>query len=175
MIHRTIVALSAVAACTLTFTASANEGWVSIGRANGEGAGTSLSVAGFGASGFGMGLGVVFNSEFADKSVLDYPVPHTNYSNLGVKRTANTLGLDGYYAFNAGGSVRPYVGLGIYSGERKTIAQSNVTGWYYNQGNKNSTQGAAEVGLMGATDSGWLFGIGYHSVRGGNLSIGKRF
>jgi len=164
-----------VLACLAVLATTAQaEAWVSLGRASGEGGGTSLSVGGKGAGNWGFGVGFVFNSDYSDANVLDYPVPHTNYTNLGVKRTGNTIGLDGYYFFSSS-NIRPYVGLGIYSSERKEIARSNVTGWYYNQGDKSKVQGAGEIGLQAETQNGLVFGAGYHSIRGGNISLGWKF
>jgi hypothetical protein len=154
----------------------AGETWLSIGKAaSSEGGGTSLAVGYRGATNLALQLGVVFNSEFGDKEVLDYPVPHSSYRSLGTKRTGNTLGMDALYFINTDSFIRPYLGLGMYYGERKEIAQSTATGWYYTQGDKSKVSITGEAGLQAVTSGGFVFGAGYHSLRGPNISVGKTF
>ena len=169
--------IAIAAGCLLAVTnCYASDAWVSVGKAtSSEGSGTSLAIGAKMNSSFGIQLGVIFNSEFGSKDVLNYPVPHTNYRTLGTKRTGNALGLDLLYFIPAGDTIRPYVGVGLYTTERKEIAQSNVTGWYYNQGDKTKVQVAGELGLQAVTAGGFLFGAGYHSLRGANISLGKTF
>ena len=123
----------------------------------------------------GYGLGFVFNSEFSNKDLLDYPVPHNSYRNLGTKRTGNAIGFDGYYFFGESAKIRPYIGIGIYVSPRKEIAQSNVTGWYYTQSNQTAVMPSGEVGLHYVSDGGLAIGVGYHTVRGTNISITSFF
>ena len=154
----------------------ASDGWISVGKASSsEGGGTSLAIGTKLDSNFGFQFGVIFNSEFGSKDINDYPVPHTSYTMLGTKRTGNALGLDLLYFIPAGNTVRPYVGIGMYTSERKEIAQSTVTGWYYNQGDKTKVEITGELGLQAVTSGGFLFGAGYHSLRGPNISLGKTF
>ena len=175
MINRNRFATGAVVFLAIT-NCYAGDAWVSVGKASSsEGGGTSLALGSKMGSNFGLQLGVIFISEFGSKDVLNYPVPHTNFQTLGTKRTGNALGLDLLYFIPAGDAVRPYVGIGMYSTERKEIAQSNVTGWYYNQGDKSKVQVAGELGLQAVTSGGFLFGAGYHSLRGANISLGKTF
>jgi hypothetical protein len=169
--------LAMIAGLLLTVTnCYAADGWISVGKAtSSEGGGTSLALGTKMNSNFGIQFGVIFNSDFDSEDVLDYPVPHSNYRTLGTKRTGNALGLDLLYFIPAGDTLRPYVGIGIYSTERKEIAQSNVTGWYYNQEDKSKVQVAGELGLQAVIAGGFLFGAGYHSLRGANISLGKTF
>ncbi len=168
--------LAAAALVSLGGLSYANGFFVSAGKApESEGGGTSLAIIGMGSNNFGFGVGFVFNSEFAGKDVLDYPVPHNNYTNLGTKRTGNSIGLDGYYFFGNSAKFRPYVGAGIYFNPRKEVAQSNATGWYYTQSIQSSTVLSGELGMQFVTDGGLLFGLGIHSVRGANISVGKSF
>jgi hypothetical protein len=170
---RIAIAVGLFLAATTCYSADA---WVSVGKAtSSEGSGTSLAVGTKMNSNFGIQLGVIFNSEFGGKDVLNYRVPHTDFRTLGTKRTGNALGLDLLYFIPASDTIRPYVGIGVYSTERKEIAQSNVTGWYYNHGDKSKVQVAGELGLQAVTAGGFLFGAGYHSLRGANISLGKTF
>lgn len=95
----------------------------------------------------GWGLEIVFDGEISGDDVLDYPVPHNNYTNLGTQRTGNAIGLDALW-FPAGDSAwRPYAGLGLYYDKRAEIAQSNVTGWYYKRKEKSALNIGGELGL----------------------------
>ena len=163
--------------CAATASSSFADTWVSVGSApSAEGGGTSLAFATKGAnSNFGFGLGFVFNSEFGNKDLLDYPVPHSSYKNLGTKRTGNSVGLDGYYFFGDSTKIRPYVGLGIYNSPRKEIAQSTVTGWYYTQSTQSAVAVSGELGLQYVSDGGLTLGLGFNSIRGASLSIGSAF
>jgi hypothetical protein len=157
--------------------AHATDSWVSVGKApTSDGGGTSLAIGFKGPnSNFGFSLGVILNSEFDSSNLQDYPVPHSNYQSIGVKRVGNSYGLDALYFISASDTVRPYIGVGIYTNQRKEIARSNATGWYYNQGNKAEVSLAGELGLQAVTAGGFIFGVGYHTLRGANISIGKSF
>lgn len=149
------------------------DGWISAGSAPASsGGGFSLAVASKSSENFGWGLGIVFNGEIAGNDVLEYPVPHNNYTNLGTKRTGNAIGLDALW-FPAGASAwRPYAGLGFYYDKRAEIARSNVTGWLYKQQEKSALNMGGELGLQYLTSGGTLWGMGYHTIRGGFLSVG---
>lgn len=148
------------------------DSWVSAGSApSSSGGGFSLAAASKTSEKIGWGLGIVFNGEISGDDVLDYPVPHNNYTNLGTQRTGNAIGLDALW-FPAGDSAwRPYAGLGLYYDKRAEIAQSNVTGWYYKQKEKSALNIGGELGLQYRTSGGTLWGIGYHTIRGGFLSL----
>lgn len=165
-----------VIAFVFTAYARAGDAWVSVGSASSSsGGGTSLSIAGKGAGRWGFGLGVVFNSEYSDSNVLDYPVPHSSYRSLGEKRVGNTLGMDGYYFLSESDTFRPYVGVGLYTNNKKTLAQSTVTNWIYTQKDSGGVLVSAEIGMQAKTSTGLIFGVGIHSVRGPNIAIGKSF
>ena len=175
MISKKLIAIAAIYAATASSCFA--DTWVSIGSApSSEGGGTSLAFATKSAgSNFGFGLGLVFNSEFGSKDLLDYPVPHSSYTNLGTKRTGNSIGLDGYYFLSDSTKIRPYLGLGVYNSPRKEIAKSNVTGWYYTQSTQSSLAVSGELGLQYVSDGGLTLGIGFNSLRGANLMIGAAF
>ncbi|MDP2829489.1 MAG: hypothetical protein Q8O37_12885 [Sulfuricellaceae bacterium] len=165
----------AILTATLTITSLQvqADSWVSAGNAPASsGGGLSLAMSSKTSEKFGWGLGIVFNGEIAGNDVLDYPVPHNNYTNLGTKRTGNAIGLDALW-FPAGESAwRPYAGLGLYYDKRAEIAQSNVTGWYYTQKGKSALNMGGELGLQYRTSSGAIWGMGCHTIRGGFLSVG---
>lgn len=170
-INRALLAVALAASSASCFA----QFWGAIGSApSADGGGTSLSIAGKGKGPWGFGLGFIFNSNFS-KDLLDYPVPHNNYTDLGTKRTGNTIGLDGYYFFGDDGTIKPYVGIGVYFAKRADVAQSNVTGWYYTQKDQSATLLSGELGIHATTSNGYLFGVGYHTLRGPNISIGKSF
>ena len=145
---------------------------VSAGSApSSSGGGFSLAAANKTSEEFGWGLGIVFNDGISGDDVLDYPVPHNNLTNLGTKRTGKAIGLDALW-FPAGDSTwRPYAGLGLYYDKRAAIAQSNVTGWYYTQKEKSALNMGGKLGLQYRKSGGTLWGIGYHTIRGGFLSL----
>lgn len=147
--------------------------WISVGGApSSSGGGIGLSLASETSDGFGWGIGIIINGEIAGNDVLDYPVPHNNYTNLGTQRTGNSIGLDALWFPVKGAAWRPYVGLGLYYGKRAEVAQSNVTGWYYTQQDKSAVQIGGELGVQYKTSNDRLWGIGYHTVRGAFLSFG---
>ena len=148
------------------------DSWVCAGSApSSRGGGFSLAAASKTSEKFGWGFGIVFNGEISDNHVLDYPVPHNDYKNLGTQRTGNAIGLDALW-FPAGESAwRPYAGLGLYYDKRAEIAQSNVTGWYYKQKEKSALNMGGELGLQYRTSGGTLWGVGYHTIRGGFVSL----
>ena len=86
--------LATIAMCSASISSSYADGlFVSAGRApDADGGGASLAFA-MVKGHVGYGLGFVFNSEFSNKDLLDYPVPHNSYRNLGTKRTGNAIGL----------------------------------------------------------------------------------
>lgn len=175
MKFKNTIASLAIGLITLSTAASA-ETWVSIGKGpKSEGGGTSLAIGFKGASNWGFALGGVFNSEYSSSDVLNYPVPHNNYTVLDEKRVDNSLGFDALYFIDASETVKPYVGLGLYTNNKKTLARSNSTGWIYTQHDTSGVVVSGEVGLQAKTASGLVFGIGFHNIRGASLSIGKQF
>ncbi len=155
----------------------ANGLMISAGKApDAEGGGTSVSITTKSSPNLMWGLGLVLNSEFSNKDLLDYPVPHNSYTNLGMKRTGNSIGLDVNYLFSDdGATVRPYVGVGLYNSPKKEIAQSNVTGWYYTQNDRGGISVGAEIGVLLSSERGLTIGVGFHTIRGANISIGSMF
>ena len=165
----------AVILAALTATPAFAEWWASVGYGPAsDGGGTSIAYSGKSLDNWGVSIGAVLNSEF-NEDVLDYPVPHNDYKNLGTKRTGSTLGIDALYFFGDNPKLRTYAGVGLYFTTRKEVAQSNVTGWYYTQSDKSTSLLSAELGVQLINDSGLILGMGLHSVRGPTISIGTAF
>lgn len=172
-----LLALSTLCAAVLTTPlAQANDGWFSIGKAT-EASGNGLSVAiGMrGKGNWGFAFGGIFNADYSESNVLNYPVPHNSFTSLGTKRVGNSLGVDALYFLNPEDRFKTYLGLGVYYAPKKDLAQSNLTGWVYTQKDQSSTSLSAEIGTLYTTDSKLLVGFGLHSVRGATFSIGKTF
>jgi hypothetical protein len=168
------LAILAIGAAT-SVNCYAGDWWLAVGSAPSDsGGGTSAAIGLKGEGNFGFEFGAVFNTQFSG-DVLDYPVPHSNYTDLGTKRTGTAFGVDGLYFFGDGKSLRPYGGVGVYYSPRKDIAQSNATGWYYNQSDQSSVFLSGELGVQLVTSGGLTLGAGYHTVRGANITIGKAF
>ena len=160
----------------LSASACAEEMWISLGSpTKSSGGGTSLSIAGKISDRWGIGVGIVFNSDYTDSEVLDYPVPHTDYRSLGEKRVGNSYGLDVFYFLTDPAVVRPYFGIGLYKDNRKTLAQSNVTNWIYTQDEGNGALLSGELGVQALTSGGLIWGISAHTIRGVSVTIGKRY
>ena len=149
------------------------DSWLSIGKTPAsEGDAISLAIATKTSETFGWGLGILFNSDLAGDEVLDYPVPHNDYSDLGSQRDGNSIGLDAYWFPLGEQPWRPYAGVGLYYDQRARIAQSNATGWYYTEEEESQVRGGFEIGLQYRAPGGALFGLGYHNLRGGFVSLG---
>ena len=160
----------------LTTPTFANETWISIGSpTKSSGGGTSLSLGGKISDRWGIGVGIVFNSDYTDSEVLDYPVPHTDYRSLGKKRVGNSYGLDAFYFLTDAAVFRPYFGIGLYRDNRKTLAQSNATNWIYTQDEGNGAMISGELGAQVLTNGGLIWGISAHTIRGVSVTIGKRY
>lgn len=142
--------------------------WISAGTESGF----SLGVRG---ESVGLEFGGKQTSEYLDSELLDYPVPHSDYSGLGRKRIGNMLGLDllGFYNFSSWLSL--YAGIGGYVQEIREVARSNVTGWLYTQSRGEDGEFAVSGGLQAFPSEKLLLGIGFHNVRGVIGQVGIRF
>ena len=157
--------------------AFAGDVWLEGGKTSastGSNSTTSVAIGFKGDKNWGFKVGMLTDKEFS-QDYQDYPVPHSSYRDLGVKRTGNTFGFDVDYYFSSEEGIRPYIGLGMYFGDQKHIAQSTATGWYYNQGDATSIKASGEVGFQYKNASGFIWGVGYHSIRGNYLALGKQF
>lgn len=123
----------------------------------------------------GFEFGGLANSDWADTDILDYPVPHNSYTNLGEQNVGNTLGLDVLGFYNVHERVALYAGLGGYFSDKAVIARSNATGLYYTQSDESGFEAAASAGVQFKLGNRFLLGAGYHSIRGVNLQLGMTF
>ena len=162
-----------VATALAIATSSASADYLLSGGSNSDGK-SSMSVGFNGHGNWGMEVGVIFDAEFTG-NLIDYPVPHTLYTDLGTKKTMNTLGLDIARFFEVSSQVRAFGELGMYVETKKHIAQSTATGWYYTQEDQSSIVGAAGVGIQYTSSGGLIVGAGFHSLRGANVSIGMSY
>lgn len=99
----------------------------------------------------GMGVPYTINRDDTPSRLLEYPVPHTNYTSLGTRKRGEEVGV--YAKFG----IEPIKNTGVFIfatggatwGKEIDLAQSNLTGWYYQQSETYKT-----FGLFGG-------GIGY--------------
>ncbi len=105
---------------------------------------------------FGLGIPFTVNRDETPSGLLDYPVPHNHFTDLGTKRKGEEVGLYGKFG------IAPIKNFGLFlfgiggftTGREIDLAQSNITGWYYTQEETTKT-----YGLYGG-------GIGYFPLQG---------
>lgn len=127
---------------------------------------------------FAIGLGFIFNADDVPDGTLEYPVPHSDYTNLGDRQKGNEYALYGKYGLEPVKNSGVFIfGLGGVSfSEEIDLARSNVTGWYYEQSSSTKTNGMFGGGLsFFPKDSKISFSAEYDNRRGITGSIGFRF
>jgi hypothetical protein len=125
-----------------------------------------------------VGLGFIFNADDVPAGTLEYPVPHSNYTNLGTRQKGNEYALFGKYGLeilkNKGLFIFALGGLSF--AEEVDLARSNVTGWYYEQSSSTELCGMFGGGLsyfpLGNRIS---FQVEYDNRRGITGGIGFRW
>jgi hypothetical protein len=162
-----------LAAVAIAMSAFAVQAEVLISAGSNTSGKSSMSI-GLKANEWGVSLGIIQDAEF-QQSLLDYPVPHASYVDLGTQKTANTIGGDFQRFFELTSSTRMYGELGMYAETKKHIAQSTVTGWNYTQEDKSSILLAAGVGIQYVIGDVVSVGVGFHTLRGNTVSIGVSF
>lgn len=70
----------------------------------------------------------------APTDLLDYSIPHFDYTNLGKQSTTPLIGGDAIVSSNPSRRAYVYGGAGVYLRESVTVLQSNVTFWSYRSG-----------------------------------------
>jgi hypothetical protein len=168
--HLGIQILAAVVIAISTFAAQAE---VLVSAGSNTSGKSSISI-GFKGNEWGVSWGVIQDAEF-QQTLLDYPVPHSSYVDLGTQKTANTMGADFQRYFELSSSTRMYGELGMYAETKKHIAQSTVTGWNYTQEDKSSILFAAGVGIQYVIGDVVSVGVGFHTLRGNTVSLGVSF
>lgn len=98
---------------------------------------------------FGLGATVIFNAGDVPSDTLEYPVPHGNYTSHGTEQKRHELGLFGKYGFEGIPDTRIFfmVIAGATFAEEVELAQSNVTGWYYEQSSDSQLHGMFGGGI----------------------------
>jgi hypothetical protein len=93
-----------------------------------------------------LGFGFIFNTDDVPSDTLDYPIPHWDYTSLGKRQKGNEyclfgklgMGIKGIFIYGLGG---------VSFAEEIELAQSNVTGWYYEQSSSTEAHGMYGGGL----------------------------
>ncbi len=157
----------------------ASSSWISVGASpSGNISGAVGARKGLNGTYFGIGaeLGVVGGGTALPDETLDYTIPHNDFTVNG-DYTGNAYGGDILVFLNLdrSGNVAIYGGPGLYAQSTTEVVQSNVTGWYYENGTTTEVVFAGGGGIRLKVAPKLEVGVGYHSVRGVQGSIGFRF
>lgn len=124
------------------------------------------------------GVGIIFNGDDVPSDTLEYPVPHWNYTDLGTKQDGPEIALFGKYGLEVITNKRLFLfGLGGLSFAKEIeLAQSNATGWYYEQSSSSKLNGVFGAGLSYfPPESKVSLSVEYDNRRGITGSLGYRF
>lgn len=144
--------------------------WFSGGSKDGYG---SFSV-GFGGDSLGIEFGFIDDANLPE-GTLDYECPHWDYTSIGNRRLESTTGIDFLGMIHLSKHIILYGGPGIYWSRRGEVVRSNATGWYYTETEYTYTEIACSGGLRFTLTGNSGLGIGYHSLRGANLTFQLSF
>jgi len=127
---------------------------------------------------FGFGVGFIFNADSFPSDTIETPIPHNNFTDLGVKQKGNEYALYGKYGkeiVNKSGWF--FYGLGGASfSEDVRLVRSNVTGWFWEQSSKSVVNFLYGAGIaFMPTKNQFILQIEYDNRRGGVGLIGTRF
>ena len=162
--------LAAFIALAISSTAAADL-WVGGAEADGEG-GAYIGLMG---DDLGLIIGAVFNSDYSDSDVRDYPVPHYDYTNLGKKRIGSLVSLDLAYRLIPSNYGSLWIAGGITVYEESEIARSNITGWLYKQNEDNVIRPDAGIYYELPISESVGLVAGAHTELGGNLGLSFRY
>lgn len=167
-----IISLTLVLCLGLAANANAESGsfWFSGGGKDGNG---SLAI-GFGSDNLGIEFGLIDDANLP-AGTLDYECPHWDYTSLGNKTLESSAGFDLIGMINLSENIILYGGPGLYWHRTGEVVRSNATGWYYTQSDDTSTEIACSGGIKFTLTEGTRLGIGYHSLRGTNLTFQMNF
>ena len=166
----TVLLFLTITLITIDASAESRKGlWVSA-AAGREGSGWSIGGRG---QIIGLDIAMTNSGEYKSDDVLDYPVPHSNYTTIGEKKKDSAVNIDilGFYDFT---HLSIFAGIGVYMQKYATLARSNVTGWTYEQSTRDSNTPDGTVGFQIYPDK-WILGLSYHTMRGAVLQVGLRF
>lgn len=163
-----IIIILVTALVTYAIPALAEAPWISIGY--NDSYAMSMAIGGRNQADFGFELGLTTNGKYGDAN--DYPCPHDLYFIETGEDHDYSIGLDALW-FPGGNQF--YVGGGIYFAGERVISRSTVTGWYYVEDEKLLVLIPLSAGVKFSTSNGGSIGLGYHTVRGANLSFSFMF
>ncbi len=168
--NRLFITIILVLILSLGFTtitnAESGSFWFSGGSKDGNGS----FAFGFGFDNIGFEVGVIDDTN-TPKGTLDYECPHWDYTSLGERTTASTVGIDLIGMINLSNNVTLYGGPGLYWHHTGEIVRSNASGWYYTQSSETTSKITCSGGIRFKFAEEARFGIGYHSLRGTNLTF----
>ncbi len=166
------VALSLILSLGFTVNANAESGsfWFSGGGKDGNG---TLAI-GFGSENVGIEFGLI-DDDNLPVGTLDYECPHWDFTSLGDKTLESSVGIDLIGMINLSENIILYGGPGLYWDRTGEVVRSNETGWFYTQSDNTSTEIACSGGIRFTLTEGTRLGIGYHSLRGTNLTFQLSF
>lgn len=179
---RKSIAISAISLIALLLLASPAfaGGYLSFGGGGGgkaEAGNFSFDLGGFPANYlFGIGFTYIFSGD-VPSDILEYPVPHSDYTSLGKRQN------DEYGFFMKGGleviknrQIFLFGLAGLTFVEEIELAQSNVTGWYYEQSSSTKSNGIAGGGIGYFPKDKWFcLQLEYDNRRGLTGSTGFVF
>ena len=116
-------------------------------------------------------LGFVNNFDFSSDTILNYSIPHSNYTNLGWLNVHQSYGIDVYRYLDINSNSSVYIGPGFYTRERRLLAKSNLTDFVYTLATSEKIQMPMSIGLD-IYGKQFFYGCGYHSMRGLNIQFG---
>ncbi|MFB3926495.1 MAG: hypothetical protein ACE14T_10620 [Syntrophales bacterium] len=98
---------------------------------------------------FGVGIPFTFNRDEVPAGTLEYPVPHPDYTSLGTRRKGEEAGAYLKAGFEPVSNTGIFVFAlgGVTSGKEISLAQSNVTGWLYEQSESTRNYGLFGGGI----------------------------
>lgn len=145
--------------------------WVGGAEADGEGG----AYAGLMGDELGFIIGAVFDSDYSDSEIRDYPVPHSDYTELGKKRIGSLISLDVAYRLLPGRYGSLWIAGGFTFYEESEIARSNITGWLYKQNEDNVIRPDAGVYYHLPVNHSMGIIAGAHTELGGSLGLSFRY
>ncbi|MDQ6996253.1 MAG: hypothetical protein Q9M82_02190 [Mariprofundus sp.] len=121
-------------------------------------------------------VGVIQNGGDVPNDILRYPVPHTSYTNLGIKQDGSEYAIMGKAGVEVSDTNIYLIGiLGASLSTEITLAQSNITGWFYEQNTTNKTNAVYGTGMAYIYPKGLLLEVDYDNRRGITGMIGWSF
>lgn len=129
---------------------------------------------GFGGENLGIEFGVIDDANLP-VGTLDYECPHWDYTSLGNRTLESSAGFDLIGMIHLSEYIVLYGGPGIYWHETGEVVRSNATGWLYTQTADTSCEFACSGGVKVRLTEVTRLGIGYHSLRGTNLTFQLSF